>query len=35
MSILFAATYPERTVALVMYGTHAKRGWAEEYPFGW
>jgi pimeloyl-ACP methyl ester carboxylesterase len=25
MSILFAATYPERTSALVLYGTYAKR----------
>jgi class 3 adenylate cyclase len=25
MSILFAATYPERTAALVLYGTYAKR----------
>jgi hypothetical protein len=25
MSILFAATYPERTTALVLYGTYAKR----------
>lgn len=35
MSILFAASYPERTTALVMYGAYAKRAWAEEYPFGW
>jgi pimeloyl-ACP methyl ester carboxylesterase len=35
MSILFAATYPERTTALVMYGAYAKRAWAEDYPFGW
>lgn len=35
MSILFAATYPERTNALVMYGTYAKRAWAEDHPFGW
>jgi class 3 adenylate cyclase len=25
MSVLFAATYPERTTALVLYGTYAKR----------
>ena len=25
MSILFAATYPERTAALVLFGTFAKR----------
>ena len=35
MSILFAATYPERTSALVMYGTYAKRAWAEDHLFGW
>ena len=35
MSILFAATYPEGTTALVMYGAYAKRAWAEDYPFGW
>lgn len=35
MSILFAATYPERTSALVMCGAYAKRAWAEDYPFGW
>ena len=35
MSILFAATYPERTNALVMYGTYAKRAWSDDYPYGW
>jgi len=35
MSILFAATYPERTIALALYGAYAKRAWAEDYPFGW
>jgi pimeloyl-ACP methyl ester carboxylesterase len=35
MSILFAATYPERTTALVMNGAYAKRAWAEDHPFGW
>ena len=35
MSILFAATYPERTTALVMFGSYAKRAWAADYPFGW
>jgi DNA-binding winged helix-turn-helix (wHTH) protein/pimeloyl-ACP methyl ester carboxylesterase len=33
MCSLFAATYPERTVALVMYGTYAKRYWSEDYPW--
>ena len=35
MSILFAATYPDRTHALVMYGTYAKRAWANDHPSGW
>jgi len=35
MSILFAATYPERTSALIMYGSYAKRARAKDFPFGW
>jgi class 3 adenylate cyclase len=35
MSVLFAATYPERTSALVLYGTYARRSWAPDHPFGW
>jgi pimeloyl-ACP methyl ester carboxylesterase/class 3 adenylate cyclase len=35
MSILFAASYPQRTSALVVFGSYAKRSWAEDYPFGW
>jgi len=34
MCSLFAATYPERTAALVMIGTYAKRIWEEDYPWG-
>ncbi len=34
MCSLFAATYPERTTALVMIGTYAKRIKDEEYPWG-
>jgi len=30
---LFAATYPERTTALVMCGTFAKRIWSPDYPW--
>jgi pimeloyl-ACP methyl ester carboxylesterase len=30
---LFAATYPERTRGLVMFGTYARRLWAEDYPW--
>ena len=35
MSLLYAATYPERTSALVLYGAYAKRSWSTDYPFGW
>jgi class 3 adenylate cyclase len=34
MSLLFTATYPERTTALVLYGAFAKRLWSEDYPIG-
>lgn len=34
MSILFAATYPERTSALILYGSIAKGAWAPDYPWG-
>ncbi|MGH2619456.1 MAG: adenylate/guanylate cyclase domain-containing protein [Anaerolineales bacterium] len=30
---LFAATYPERTTALVMYAAFAKRIWSPDYPW--
>jgi pimeloyl-ACP methyl ester carboxylesterase len=33
MSVLFAATYPERVTALALYGTFAKRRWSEDYPW--
>lgn len=33
MCMLFAATYPERTAALVLYGSFAKGLWAEDYPW--
>jgi len=33
MCALFAATYPERVSALIMYGSYAKRVWAREYPW--
>jgi class 3 adenylate cyclase len=33
MSVLFAATYPERTSALVTFGVYAKRVWSEDYPW--
>jgi pimeloyl-ACP methyl ester carboxylesterase/DNA-binding CsgD family transcriptional regulator len=31
---LFAATYPERTSALVMFGAYPRRLWAPDYPWG-
>ena len=34
MAMLFAATYPARTSALVLYGSIAKGLWADDYPFG-
>ena len=33
MCALFAATFPERTAALIMYGSYAKRQWAPDYPW--
>jgi class 3 adenylate cyclase len=33
MAALFAATYPERTEALVLYGSYARRLWAPDYPW--
>jgi class 3 adenylate cyclase len=33
LSALFAATYPERTTALTMFGSFAKRIWSEDYPW--
>lgn len=33
MCILFAATYPERTVALISYGAFAKRLRSDDYPW--
>ena len=34
MSLLFAATYPERVSALVLWSTFARLSWAPDYPFG-
>jgi class 3 adenylate cyclase len=33
MSMLFAATYPERTVALSIFSSTAKRLWSPDYPW--
>ena len=34
MSALFAATYPERTTALILTGSFARLAWAPDYPAG-
>ena len=34
MSILFAATYPERTTGLILYGSIARGSWAPDFPWG-
>jgi class 3 adenylate cyclase len=34
MAMLFAATYPERVAALVLYQPYAKLEWAPDYPLG-
>jgi len=33
LATLFAATYPQRTIALVTFGCFAKRIWAPDYPW--
>ncbi len=35
MSLLYAATHPQRTSALVVYGSYAKRSKTADYPYGW
>jgi pimeloyl-ACP methyl ester carboxylesterase len=34
MSAMFAATHPERTIALVLHGSYARESWAPDYPWG-
>jgi class 3 adenylate cyclase len=34
MSAVFAATYPERTVGLILFGTSARTLWAPDHPWG-
>ena len=34
MSILYAASFPERVHALVLYSSYARRLWASDYPWG-
>jgi pimeloyl-ACP methyl ester carboxylesterase len=34
MAALFAATYPARTIGLILYGAEARWSWAPDYPWG-
>jgi class 3 adenylate cyclase len=34
LALLFAATYPQRVSALVLYGAYARLSWAPDYPEG-
>lgn len=34
MSVMFAASHPERTTALVLCGAYARESWAPDYPWG-
>lgn len=34
MSMMFAATHPERTIALILFGCYARESWAPDYPWG-
>jgi pimeloyl-ACP methyl ester carboxylesterase len=34
LNLLFAATYPDRTAAMVLVGSFARVAWAPDYPFG-
>ncbi|HEU5212602.1 MAG TPA: adenylate/guanylate cyclase domain-containing protein [Gaiellaceae bacterium] len=33
MAVVFAATHPDRTLGLVLYGAHARTTWAPDYPW--
>jgi pimeloyl-ACP methyl ester carboxylesterase len=35
LAVLFAATYPDRTSALIVYGSEPANVWAPDYPSGW
>ena len=34
LDTLFAATYPDRAIALILYGADARTAWAPDYPLG-
>ncbi len=35
LTAVFAASYPERTTALVLFAAYARYAWAPDYPWGW
>ena len=35
LCFLFAATYPERTAGVVVFGAIVRGAWAHDYPWGW
>jgi pimeloyl-ACP methyl ester carboxylesterase len=35
LAVLFAASNPEKTSALILYATYARLSWAPDYPTGW
>src|SRR3989304_3849474 len=35
LCFVFAATYPERTSSVVVFGAIARGAWAPDYPWGW
>lgn len=35
LALLFAASYPARTTALILFGTAARWAWAPDCPWGW
>lgn len=34
MTILFSASYPDRTSATILYGTYPRQAWAPDFPWG-
>ncbi len=34
MAVMFAATHPDRTLGLILYGAHATSRWSPDYPWG-
>ena len=35
LCMLFAASQPDRTAALILYATYARGAWAPDYPWAW